>query len=1303
MKQLKIFEGQNLTSNPDMTKQKKARVVSPGGKAGKKTDENSAKELTKLPAPHPTCPPITASVSFRNAWMNDITMKALNSLVMVRLKTGERGNQLFQEWEASPFNVNFDEWAERYDFKISASIAPDQCTWIEGAERILNRFGNDMSRVEQALLEVWNLEIMKTRTGQDRVDALTLLRFSHSIACQDPTVLFHFDEKDTGDQYGYDGNKFWNEDVWHNPTLLVSHSPLAMIWMSATTLLDHPWIWIETDPNVADYYEELQKKKLRVKESKMKKRMEVRKIAQVRKERARKRDDRSDDEDPEENAEGRSQAPVPPASPNKQGVRFQTREEKEEQEFIENKMDENDAGDVFVDSVQDEVQTDVGQNVASPTGTSSSPTTDKSNLDEYELETGASSTLFSPSLNLGDASLGDASSSFFTPRSDTQDVAEQKIVQLSPMKLSKNKAATNGITPGNNTNEEIEESSEDSDYQNSSDEDDQGSNGIHASDSDNVDDDDDDEFYDSSDDEEEDFDDESVDEDEKDSKSPDSPPKLSRGGAEKLKEMDKEKDVGHSLISTDPLSDIQTTGGVYRRNSLGLLDEQVAQDMEVDQSQQKMQPDPEIQITKVVDPKNSDNMEVDTYATIAAKPAQNHLIPESVKVQNLIQPKIDGLAVPNHQIFSLCFCFMWNGASSGTTIGKKFIAILHAFFTALFQTQFQFKILPLADDCCKNQKQWITNTERTKHLMSHWYQVKNYLDMNYGTADWLTGQSRTTGLKYVRTRIRFAFDDTIAGAMATIGGILEEEGGWVKESPLQRGRIAIIGSLPFLPPMMSPDMVACALMKHFGFLWPIALIWEWVSAPAAVGSSKAKKNQKAPSCQMWRMVTDLEFAPLVDSATRSLCNPKTNRSKLPWCLITTYFHDWRAASKKWLSVGAYGPVRELATTMVVKAIDFNSVTESFCSPTPLPNLLKVVHTTKFGKISLLRLLYSIKATPSQADRAGKEDESEEAGENTQENDGSAVKTDKETEGFVEVINKKGTKATKDEQLRLAAEKASKSDLTDAEKRAELVRQKDAEKMDVLGLFQQIGPVGNGFFFFTSRLKVLQLAQNVINGLPEFLVFHLEEPTKELAEKVAAQWVGQAAIIKMRQESRYWCHDDLCAKRSEAMDTQDRRDESGLDWLGWCMDVTDQVRGYLQIDQDSADCKDIDDGATVAGAADELKEATEMISDLVKDITIKEDQMEVLQKTIEVKDSEVARLHQRIAALEAQAALESQRKTPTKQTKKQRAKSNDVKSSTSKSKHKDTQSESTGKVDKRNGSHAARSRSRRGGGSSAKGP
>lgn len=463
-------------------------------------------------------------------------------------------------------------------------------------------------------------------------------------------------------------------------------------------------------------------------------------------------------------------------------------------------------------------------------------------------------------------------------------------------------------------------------------------------------------------------------------------------------------------------------------DEIRVLGVKMAEQMEIDEEDNKGQHEQNSQ---------AKTMERKTYAKAASTQKKRQTLSEEQQVAKLIQPKLDGIPVPNWYIPIFVFSFMWNGPAARMLITKKAIQCLHVIWDALFKTPYKFKILPLDDEKCKNQKLWITNSERAKQLCSHWYQIKNYLDMDFGNLEWLTSQARTTGNKTVRTRIRFAFDDTVEGAMATLSGILEEDGGVVRECPLQINHIGISGCLPFLPPLMSPEMMAHALMKEMGFAFAIALIWDWVSAPSDGMNGGKKSRRKRPSLQMWQILTALKYMPQVGDFMRKLYNPKTPRHLLPWCGISTYFHAWRAASKKWLSVGAHGPIRKMATTLVQKAIDYNSVTYSFCSPIPLPGMLRVVKTEKFGEISLLRFLYSIKATPFQIEAAESTRCEGVSGENTAETE-SSEKTEKTPEQFIEVTTKKTKKLTKDEQLRQAVEKVEDAEMNDRERCAELV-------------------------------------------------------------------------------------------------------------------------------------------------------------------------------------------------------------------------------------------------------------------------
>eukprot|EP00957_Ditylum_brightwellii_P176451 13437128-Ditylum_brightwellii.AAC.1 len=90
--------------------------------------------------------------------------------------------------------------------------------------------------------------------------------------------------------------------------------------------------------------------------------------------------------------------------------------------------------------------------------------------------------------------------------------------------------------------------------------------------------------------------------------------------------------------------------------------------------------------------------------------------------------------------------------------------------------------------------------------------------------------------------------------------------------------------------------------------------------------------------------------------------------------------------------------------MVQKAIDFVSIAETFCSPIPLPGMLKVVETEHFGKISLLRFLMAIKATPAQAEAAN--EESDKKAPPSKDDSDADLGVDSSEEGFITVSTKK---------------------------------------------------------------------------------------------------------------------------------------------------------------------------------------------------------------------------------------------------------------------------------------------------------
>lgn len=224
-------------------------------------------------------------------------------------------------------------------------------------------------------------------------------------------------------------------------------------------------------------------------------------------------------------------------------------------------------------------------------------------------------------------------------------------------------------------------------------------------------------------------------------------------------------------------------------------------------------------------------------------------------------------------------------------------------------------------------------------------------------------------------------------------------------------------------------------------------------------------------------------------------HPNTPKRDFPYAAITQYCHDWKSVNRNRLSVNPYGPVRDLINTMVTRSMDFNSVTETICSPIPIPGMLKVVKTEKFGNTLLLRFLLSIKASPLQEDSANALNDGQDGGGKDSGNEGDTGTVTDDPEAKLQ-------KATEEAMF------AGRPGALEAARRAELVRKKDLENTDASALFPMIMPESmSQFYLFTTRLRSLQLASNVVEGMCAFIIAHLEESDPRREAYILRSWLG----------------------------------------------------------------------------------------------------------------------------------------------------------------------------------------------------
>ncbi|CAJ1934071.1 unnamed protein product [Cylindrotheca closterium] len=343
-----------------------------------------------------------------------------------------------------------------------------------------------------------------------------------------------------------------------------------------------------------------------------------------------------------------------------------------------------------------------------------------------------------------------------------------------------------------------------------------------------------------------------------------------------------------------------------------------------------------------------------------------------------------------------------------------------------------------------------------------------------------------------------------------------------------------------------------------------------------------------------------KHAKRVDRALRLWLHPSTPKKDFPWCAVTHYISDWKAAQNGIISVKAVGPVKDENLTMISKHNDFVELTQTKYCPVEIPGMLKQATTKDFGPRTCLSMFLLVKARPLHADKVAAAD----------------VDTDSDSDGsLLDDISHKFTKvSTKGKtKIKKKVPKTSKNlslenegpVLTPAQQRrareSERKRKMDLENNVPSPLFIMVLPGEmEGTYLFISRLKVL------------------------------GKWFPKSLIHTTRRKELVWCLETLRARPADQ--TQQGVDEA-IDFLdGFGSDPLDVGEAKLEFDMDMADAKDIDDGATVAGAMDELLEKDSQLEAAITEIEFKDNLLSEQNSVLEAERLRSEKLALELAAM-----------------------------------------------------------------------
>ncbi|CAJ1945815.1 unnamed protein product, partial [Cylindrotheca closterium] len=185
------------------------------------------------------------------------------------------------------------------------------------------------------------------------------------------------------------------------------------------------------------------------------------------------------------------------------------------------------------------------------------------------------------------------------------------------------------------------------------------------------------------------------------------------------------------------------------------------------------------------------------------------------------------------------------------------------------------------------------------------------------------------------------------------------------ESVLQFGDIEKIGALCFYPQEINIRAMEKELMQHFDWKTVIGLRYKWANIPY---NGRSKWNERSPGCMMWHVYVRSSDAKRADRELRLWLHPSTPKKDFPWCAVTHYISDWKAAQNGIISVKAVGPVKDENLTMILKHNDFVELTQAKYCPVEIPGMLKQATTKAFGPRTCLSMFLSIKARPVHAEK-----------------------------------------------------------------------------------------------------------------------------------------------------------------------------------------------------------------------------------------------------------------------------------------------------------------------------------------------
>jgi hypothetical protein len=559
-------------------------------------------------------------------------------------------------------------------------------------------------------------------------------------------------------------------------------------------------------------------------------------------------------------------------------------------------------------------------------------------------------------------------------------------------------------------------------------------------------------------------------------------------------------------------------------------------------------------------------------------------------------------------------------------------------------------------------------------------QLAMYIDLSWNNGNMVRRSSKFAGEKTLRTRIRIAYNSNTDRMDSMLHEIFELSGGGngVYRSPLQSGNAVKIGFLINYPVGIDIGKMEKELMRHFRFKIAIALESLWPQGPGRGWT----KGLGQPALFLW---VGSDFARAVDIEMTKWFQPRTPKKDFPFGAVSTYVHEWKSVKAKKLSVPESEVTATAITSMINTHNNFTTICKTIAPSYSLHGMLTKATIPMMANksISLLRVLYSVTCTPEQAEKAEgmppeapksnktakpplekpsspsttgptssatnpaptatgmaktKSTDGSKSTEKTKPADPKKAKNSGPTPGKARARTSqettKSTSAMNQTALAILAAKETGQDRNDEDKvdalKASLMARDRANRTPA-PLFQMILPSPiHGCYIFVVRAKFEALANNVLNQLPAFLIYHLEL-WRDFANqrKALRSWMCKTVVETSINGAFVWDPVTLSAT-SEHAKNNSLIDENDL-WLAHLQSPSDEERfkGALTINLKTASVRDMDDGATVASVLAELRRL-QVAADLANELTVQNERLEADAVSAAIK----------IRFLEAQLAQQS---------------------------------------------------------------